>query len=133
MYQVVLICRDNGKSLLRSIGPGDLHRLNHCVITQTKMEPLAGLGQKALPSGNSLRLERCPRLSQCDGRSKGVPGCNSLQSEREEMMALWRLVAKKANLWRGARGYPQIQTAVMVPVDNGDAAGIVRKIQAADC
>ncbi len=107
------------------------------VATDTEVQPLAGLRKEALAGPQRLNppwfFLRC-RGSDHNAGSDRVPigrRAVPLESNRKEVVAgsCRRVVAHEPYAGRIAVGDPGVEITVLIPIDDGDRAGVVGKIE----
>lgn len=142
----------SGKCLLLTAGPVDDHLVDFVCRTQTEMEPLARLSQITFTGAerfDQLRIADCglrivrffavfpspftlchdlhaPADSIAVGRF-AVAG----ESHGEEAVTARRIVAQQPQPRPIAVGDPQVQVAIMVPIDDGHSPAIIGKVESA--
>jgi len=129
---------DAGKLLDLSARPMDNHLLDDVGRAQPEVEPLARLGQKTFTS-----TKRLDKWRVADGPSQRYfhPGADRIstggysvafQPQRQKVIATGHFVVHQSQSRGIAVGNPHVQTAVVVPVDQGHGPAIVGIIKSAD-
>ncbi len=116
----------------RPVRPADRDRFDHILRADPEVDALGALRHVVVARPNGLDVSSCAG-AQLDPRANGVAvarGTNGLNGE--EVMIAPTVIPHEANLGSRAVVHPQVEIAVAVPVDRGDAASIVNGIEPGD-
>ena len=116
----------------RPVRPADRDGFDHILRPDPEVDPLGALRHVVVARPDGLDVGPCAG-AQLDPRANGVAvarGTNGLNGE--EVMIAPTVIPHEANLGSTAVVHPQIEIAVTVPVDRGDAASIVNGIEPGD-
>ena len=117
--------------------PADDHILDFPGVSESEVEPFGRLADESLSSPEGLNKRFLVGAFEVDfhpgtdGVMSGV--CSvSLEMEGNEMIRMRLVISEEAEPGGVAVGDPEVEVAVLIPVDRGDSPAIVGEIETGD-